>query len=320
MYVVTGGAGFIGSNLVKGLNDRGETDILVVDDLTDGRKFLNLVDCAFSDYLDREDFRNRIKSGVDFGPVSAVFHQGACADTVEQNGRYMLDANYETSKELLLWCQAKNVPFVYASSAAIYGGSHDFREGGAGERPLNVYGWSKLVFDRWLLRHWSELTAPAVGLRYFNVYGPREAHKGRMASVVHHFSRQVAETGKVRLFGGSHGYTDGEHRRDFVFVDDIVAVNLWAADGAGAPGIYNVGTGRSRSFNEIARAVIAWHGRGEIEYIPMPDDLKPAYQAFTEAELSTLRNAGYESDFKPIEDGVRRTLDALAQAEASAQR
>lgn len=319
MFIVTGAAGFIGSNLVKGLNNRGADDIVVVDDLTDGEKFANLTDCDFSDYLDREDFRARIRAGADLGAVAAVFHQGACADTVEQNGRYMLDANYETSKELFLWCQAKKVPFVYASSAAVYGASDDFREGGVGERPLNVYGWSKLVFDRWLLRQWNALSAPVIGLRYFNVYGPREAHKGRMASVVHHFSRQVAECGKVRLFAGSHGFPDGEHRRDFVFVDDVVRVNLWAANGAGVPGIYNVGTGGSRSFNEIARAVIAWHGRGEIEYIPMPDDLKPAYQAFTEAELSKLRSAGYEDDFIPIEEGVRRTLDALAQADAPAR-
>jgi ADP-L-glycero-D-manno-heptose 6-epimerase len=319
MFVVTGGAGFIGSNLVKGLNDRGEDDILVVDDLTDGKKFANLVDCAFSDYLDHRDFRERVKAGADFGPVAAVFHQGACADTVEQNGRYMLDTNYETSKELFLWCQARRVPFVYASSAAVYGGTGDFRERGQGECPLNVYGWSKLVFDRWLLRRWGMLTAPVVGLRYFNVYGPREAHKGRMASVVHHFSRQLAESGKVRLFAGSHGYADGEHRRDFVFVDDIVRVNLWAANGASVPGIYNVGTGKSRKFNEIAAAVIAWHGRGEIEYIPMPDDLKPAYQAFTEAELTRLRGAGYDDGFAPIEDGVRRTLDALAQPAGAAR-
>jgi ADP-L-glycero-D-manno-heptose 6-epimerase len=319
MFVVTGGAGFIGSNLVKGLNDRGEEDILVVDDMTDGRKFLNLVDDEFSDYLDHRDFRQRIKAGADFGPVAAVFHQGACVDTVEHDGRYMLDANYETSKELFLWCQAKRVPFIYASSAAVYGSTSDFREHGQGERPLNVYGWSKLAFDRWLRRRWDMLTAPVVGLRYFNVYGPREAHKARMASVVHHFNRQLAETGKVKLFAGTHGYADGEHRRDFVFVDDIVRVNLWAANGAGLAGIYNVGTGQSRSFNDLARAVIAWHGGGEIAYIPMPDDLKSAYQAFTEAELSKLRSAGYDAPFAPVEDGVRRTLDALSQPAGSSR-
>jgi ADP-L-glycero-D-manno-heptose 6-epimerase len=313
MFIVTGGAGFIGANLIKALNDRGEADILVVDDLTDGRKFGNLVDCTFADYLDREDFRDRIREGEDFGPVEAIFHQGACTDTVEQDGRYMLDTNYETSKEILAWCQARNVPLVYASSAAVYGAANDFREGGNGERPLNVYGWSKLLFDQWLRRRWSGLTAPVVGLRYFNVYGPREAHKGRMASVVHHFSRQIWESGKVRLFAGSHGYADGEHRRDFVFVDDVVKANLWAANGAGRSGIYNIGTGASRSFNDVARAVIDWYGRGTIEYFPMPDDLGPAYQAFTEASLDQLRAAGYANAFASIEDGVRRTLDAEAQ-------
>lgn len=313
MFIVTGGAGFIGSNLVKALNDRGAEDIVVVDDLTDGKKFLNLVDCAFGDYLDRDDFRSRIKAGQDFGPVAAVFHQGACADTVEQDGRYMLDTNYQASKELLLWCQARKIPFVYASSAAVYGATRDFREDGTGERPLNVYGWSKFVFDQWLRRRWRTLTAPVVGLRYFNVYGPREAHKGRMASVVQHFSRQISESGKVRLFGGSHGYADGEHRRDFVFVEDIVKVNLWAADTADVSGIYNVGTGASRTFNDIAKAVIAWHGRGTVEYIPMPDDLTAAYQAFTEAELAQLRKAGYSDAFAPIEEGVRRTLETQAQ-------
>jgi ADP-L-glycero-D-manno-heptose 6-epimerase len=313
MFIVTGGAGFIGANLVKALNDRGEDNILVVDDLTDGQKFRNLVDCTFADYIDREDFRDRIRAGEDLGPVTAIFHQGACTDTIERDGRFMLDTNYETSKELFAWSQARKIPFVYASSAAVYGSATDFREGGDSERPLNVYGWSKLLFDRWLRRRWSDLVAPVVGFRYFNVYGPREAHKGRMASVVHHFSKQVAETGKVKLFGGSHGYADGEHRRDFVFVEDVVGANLWAANGAGVSGIYNVGTGASRSFNDIARAVIDWHGRGAIEYIPMPEDLKPAYQAFTEAELTRLRGAGYAQAFAPIEEGVRRTLDAEAQ-------
>jgi ADP-L-glycero-D-manno-heptose 6-epimerase len=254
-----------------------------------------------------------LRAGKDLGRVTAFFHEGACADTTERDGRYMLDANFETSKEVFLWCQARKIPLIYASSAAVYGASSDFREGGDGEQPLNVYGWSKLVFDQWLRRRWNDVTAPVVGLRYFNVYGPREAHKGRMASVVHHFSRQIAESGKVRLFGGSHGYADGEHRRDFVFVEDIVRVNLWAANGAGRSGIFNVGTGKSRSFNEIAHAVIGWHGHGTIEYIPMPSDLAGAYQAFTQAELTALRRAGYDAAFAAIEDGVRRTLDAAAQ-------
>ncbi len=307
MLIVTGGAGFIGSNLVHALNARGRDDILVVDDLTDGRKFQNLAGARIADYLDRTDFRERIAAGQDFGPVEAVFHQGACADTTEWNGQYMLDQNFAVSKAVFAWCQAHETTLIYASSAAIYGSGDDFREDVPDPRPLNVYGWSKLLFDQWLARQ-GERAARVVGLRYFNVYGPREAHKGRMASVVHHFDRQLRDTGAVRLFGASHGVGDGEHRRDFVFVVDVVAVNLWAFDSDRAEGVYNVGTGQSRSFNDLARAVIAAHGSGRIEYVPMPADLAAAYQAFTEADISRLRRDGYSADFASIENGVRRTL------------
>lgn len=307
MLIVTGGAGFIGSNLVHALNARGRDDILVVDDLTDGRKFANLAGARIADYLDRAEFRERIAAGADFGPVEAVFHQGACTDTTEWNGQYMLDQNFACSKAVFAWCQQHETTLVYASSAAVYGSGEDFREDVADPRPLNVYGWSKLLFDQWLARQ-GERTARVVGLRYFNVYGPHEAHKGRMASVVHHFYRQLRDTGAVRLFGASHGVGDGEHRRDFVFVGDVVAVNLWAFDSASADGVYNVGTGQSRSFNDLARAVIAAHGSGRIEYIPMPADLGAAYQAFTEADIARLRRDGLDVDFASIEDGVRKTL------------
>jgi ADP-L-glycero-D-manno-heptose 6-epimerase len=307
MLVVTGGAGFIGSNLVHALNARGRDDIIVVDDLTDGRKFQNLAGARIADYRDRGAFREAIAAGADFGPVEAVFHQGACTDTTEWNGQYMLDTNFAFSKTLFDWCQKRAVPLIYASSAAVYGGGADFREEAPDLRPLNVYGWSKLLFDQWLARQ-GERTARVVGLRYFNVYGPGEAHKGRMASVVHHFDRQLRDTGTVRLFDASHGVGNGEHRRDFVFVGDVVNVNLWAFDSANAEGIYNVGTGASRSFNDLARAVIAQHGAGRIEYIPMPADLAEAYQALTQADIARLRRDGYAAPFLPIEDGVRRTL------------
>jgi ADP-L-glycero-D-manno-heptose 6-epimerase len=307
MLIVTGGAGFIGSNLVHALNARGRDDILVVDDLTDGRKFANLAGARIADYLDRAAFREMIGGGADFGPVEAVFHQGACTDTTEWNGQYMLDQNFAASKALFAWCQAHAVPLIYASSAAVYGSGDDFREDAADPRPLNVYGWSKLLFDQWLARQ-PRPAARTVGFRYFNVYGPREAHKGRMASVVHHFDRQLRDTGTVRLFGASHGVGDGEHRRDFVFVGDVVAANLWAFDNPLAEGVYNLGTGTSRTFNDLARAVIGARGEGRIEYIPMPADLADAYQAFTEADITRLRRDGYAEPFLAIEDGVKRTL------------
>ncbi len=309
MIIVTGGAGFIGSNLVHALNARGRDDIVVVDDLTDGRKFANLAGARIADYMDRNEFRSAIASGAGLGPVEAVLHQGACSDTTEWNGQYMMETNFAFSKALFAWCRANGVPLVYASSAAVYGGGTDFREDAPDLRPLNVYGWSKLVFDRWLAGQ-DQGGIRVAGFRYFNVYGPREAHKGRMASVVHHFARQLDDGGTVRLFAGSHGVGDGEQRRDFVHVDDVVAVNLWALESDTARGVYNVGTGTSRTFNDLARAVIAARGGGNIAYIPMPADLVGAYQAFTEADIGRLRAAGYDAPFLTIEDGVRRTLAA----------
>jgi ADP-L-glycero-D-manno-heptose 6-epimerase len=310
MLIVTGGAGFIGSNLVHALNRLGRDDILVVDDLTDGHKFRNIATARIADYLDRDDFRDRIARGAAFGPVEAVFHQGACTDTTEWDGRTMLDTNFAFSKELFAWCQERGVPLVYASSAAVYGAAAEFSEDMEGLRPLNVYGWSKLLFDRWVARRRGDLKARVVGLRYFNVYGPGEAHKGRMASVVHHFSKQIEETGVVKVFAGSHGHGDGEHRRDFVFVGDVVKVNVWACGSTEADGLYNVGTGASRTFNDIARAVIDFHGRGRIEYIPFPDDLRPAYQPVTQADIGRLRAAGYADPFVPPDVGVPETLGA----------
>ncbi|WP_421724379.1 ADP-glyceromanno-heptose 6-epimerase [Bauldia sp.] len=308
MFIVTGAAGFIGSNLIHALNDRGHSDVIAVDDLTDGHKFENLVGSQIADFIDARDFRQRILDGADFGKVAAVFHQGACSDTTEWDGRYMLDTNFTVSKELFGWCQDHAVPLIYASSAAVYGASTDFREDTPDLRPLNVYGWSKLLFDQWVARQGSSLPGKVVGLRYFNVYGPRESHKGRMASVVHHFSRQIEADGQVKVFGASHGFDDGEHRRDFVFVGDAVKVNLWAYQSPEASGVYNVGTGTGRTFNDLARAVIAFHGRGAITYIPFPADLNDAYQAVTTADIDRLRGAGYDEPFAAIEEGVPATL------------
>ncbi|BBL70243.1 ADP-glyceromanno-heptose 6-epimerase [Methylogaea oryzae] len=314
MIVVTGGAGFIGSNLVKALNERGRRDVLVVDNLKDGRKFRNLVDCDIADYVDKEVFAAGLRQGDFRHPgIQAVFHQGACSATTEWDGRYMMANNYEYSKQLLHFCAEHDIPFIYASSASVYGGGRVFGEQRANEAPLNVYGYSKLQFDQYVRLHRPSLRNQVVGLRYFNVYGPRESHKGSMASVAFHMRNQLAESGKVRLFQGCDGYGDGEQRRDFVYVDDVVAVNLWFLDNPTANGIFNVGTGRSQPFNDVARAVVAYHGRGEIEYIPFPEHLKGCYQSFTEADLEALRAAGCDVAFKTVEEGVALYMDWLAR-------
>ncbi|MGD8313049.1 MAG: ADP-glyceromanno-heptose 6-epimerase [Gammaproteobacteria bacterium] len=312
MIIVTGGAGFIGSNIVKGLNERGREDILVVDDLTDGTKFLNLVDCEILDYIDKDDFIGKVRNHMlPGGPVEAVFHEGACSATTEWNGRYMMENNYEYSRTLLHYCLENGIAFLYASSAAVYGAGRVFREAREHESPLNVYGYSKHLFDRYVCRLLPRATCQVAGFRYFNVYGPREQHKGGMASVAYHLGRQLEAGENLRLFEGSGGYGDGEQRRDFIYVDDVVDVNLWFLENPGKSGIVNLGTGRSQSFNEVAQAVIGWYGRGEIEYIPFPMHLKGRYQSFTEADISALRGLGYDRPFRPVEEGVPLYLDWL---------
>lgn len=316
MIIVTGGAGFIGSNIVKALNARGRTDILVVDNLSSGVKFKNLADCEIADYMDKEDFIARVQADAEVGgpmsgKVEAVFHEGACSSTTEWDGRYMMRNNYEYSKALLHWCLARKAAYIYASSASVYGAGRVFREIREHEEPLNVYGYSKFLFDQYVRRILSTAQSQIVGFRYFNVYGPREQHKGSMASVAFHLNSQVQDTGKVRLFEGCDGYGNGEQRRDFIYVGDAVDVNLWFLDHPDKSGIFNVGTGRSQPFNDIARAVIAWHGRGEIEYIPFPDHLRGRYQSFTEADISALRDAGYDKPFKTVEQGVELYMEWL---------
>lgn len=313
MIIVTGGAGFIGANLVAALNRMTAEPVMVVDDLTDGHKFVNLRDLDVADYLDKDDFRRRLDAGESFGEISAVFHQGACSATTEWDGRYMLENNFAYSKTLLHWCQRERVPFIYASSAAVYGGSTDFQEHPRNERPLNVYGYSKLLFDQYLRRHETQLTAQVAGLRYFNVYGPREQHKGSMASVAWHLANQLRDGDTVRLFEGSHGCADGEQQRDFVYVDDVVAVNLWLLQRPNVRGVFNCGTGAAAPFNAVGKAVIEHFGRGEIEYIPFPAHLESAYQAFTQADMSRLRSAGFDGEFRGVATGVAdylATLDA----------
>jgi len=313
MIIVTGGAGFIGSNLVKALNDKGFTDVLVVDDLTDGIKFRNLVDCQVIDYLDKDDFLQMVKQERNFTEnIEAIFHQGACSATTEWDGRYMMENNYAYSKALLHYCLKLKIPFIYASSAAVYGIGENFKEAKENEAPINVYGYSKYLFDEYVRRFVTEPESLVVGLRYFNVYGPREQHKGSMASVAWHLNQQIQETGKMKLFEGSGGYADGDQRRDFIHVDDVVKVNLWMLEN-GTYGIVNVGTGASRPFNDVAKAIISWHGKGEINYIEFPVHLEGSYQSYTEADIHSLRKMGYEDDFLSVEEGVKQYLDDLNQ-------
>jgi ADP-L-glycero-D-manno-heptose 6-epimerase len=306
--IVTGAAGFIGSQLIRALNARGHDDIIAVDDLTDGDKFRNLATCHISDYMDRDEFRAELRRWNLRNDVSAVFHQGACADTTESDGRFMMDANYTCSKEILHWCLERRVALVYASSASVYGLNRRCVEEPACEAPLNVYAYSKLQFDNYARRVLPEARSTVVGLRYFNVYGPGEAHKGRMASMVWQLWKQLEATGVARLFEGSDGYGPGEQRRDFVAVADVVDVNLHFAFGDLHTGIYNVGTGHARSFNDVARALIARLGRGRIEYLPFPDSLAGKYQSFTEADVARLRAAGYSRPFATLEEGIERMI------------
>jgi ADP-L-glycero-D-manno-heptose 6-epimerase len=331
-YVVTGAAGFIGSNLVRALNERGETNITAVDDLTRGDKFRNLVDCRISDFLDKREFLARIASGDFEGSVDAVFHQGACTDTTETDGRYMMDNNYRYSLALLDFCLEEEVPLIYASSAAIYGASTTFREDPQFESPLNVYGYSKLLFDQVVRRRLPDADSQVAGFRYFNVYGPREAHKQAtgMVSVAWQFFRQYRAERRLRLFEGSGGYGPGEQRRDFVSVEDVVKVNLHFLDHPETSGIFNLGTGKPQSFNDVAAATVnacrkadgqpplalaQMRDQGLIEYIPFPDKLKGKYQSYTQADLGALRRAGYRAPFLTVEDGVDRYVGVLLGAE-----
>jgi ADP-L-glycero-D-manno-heptose 6-epimerase len=285
---------------------------LVVDHLQNGIKYRNLVECRVADYLDRAVFLERLQQGAfHAGGIEAVFHQGACSSTTEWDGRYMMENNYEYSKILFHYCQQHQIPFIYASSAAVYGADDSFQEELIYEAPLNVYGYSKFQFDQYIRKHHSKLASQVVGLRYFNVYGPREAHKGSMASVAFHLNNQIKQGDVLRLFQGCDGYADGEQRRDFIYVGDTVAVNLWFLDHPEVSGIFNTGTGRSQTFNEVANAVLHYHKRGHIEYIPFPEHLRGCYQSFTEANLQKLRAAGCQHQFKNVAEGVQLYMEWL---------
>ena len=328
--VVTGAAGFIGSNIVKGLNARGIDDIIAVDDLTEGDKFRNLADLQIADYVDADDFYDLFAEGA-FGQVEAVFHEGACSDTMELDGKYMMDNNYTLSCELFHACQDQGTRLMYASSAATYGGSDTFSESPEFEKPLNVYGYSKLLFDQRLRREiglrFENSATQVAGFRYFNVYGPREQHKGRMASVAFHQFNQFQAEGKVKLFGEYGGYGAGGQMRDFVYINDVVAVNLWFLDNPQASGIFNLGTGKAQPFNDVAIALVntlrqtqndaalsideAARG-GLIDYIAFPPALVGKYQSYTQADLSALRAAGCDHAFADVQTGVAAYMQWLA--------
>ena len=320
-YVITGAAGFVGSNILAALNDRGERRIIAVDNLGQGDKFLNLTRRTIADYHDKAEFLRLIEEDRLDAPIAAVFHMGACSSTVEGDARYIMQNNYRYSVSLLDWCQEHDIPLIYASSAAVYGSGADFREHPRAERPLNAYGYSKLAFDQHVRARYDDLGAQVVGLRFFNVYGPGEAHKGRMASVAWHFFGQLEASGRVRLFRGTGGYADGEQRRDFVAVEDVVNVMMFFLDNPLTSGIFNVGTGRAQTFNDVAvaaanavarsrgespRSLAELRAQGVIDYIDFPNELQGKYQSFTQADVGKLRGVGYSAPFMDVETGVGR--------------
>lgn len=328
-YIVTGAAGFIGANLVRALNERGVTNIIAVDNLTRAAKFPNLVDCEIADYVDKSTFLGRLAEGAWDGAIEAILHQGACSDTMESDGRYMMENNYRFSATLLDYCVDEAVPLLYASSAAVYGSGRVFREERAHEAPLNIYGYSKFLFDQIVRRRLADASAQVAGFRYFNVYGPREAHKERMASVALHNFQEYRAKGRVRLFGAHDGFAAGGQSRDFVSVEDVVNVNLFFLERPDLSGIFNLGTGRSQPFNDVALAVVntcrAAEGKpamslgrmvdeGLIEYVEFPDTLKGKYQSFTQADITRLRAAGYELPFLTVEEGVGRYVAMLIKS------
>ncbi|AEG31713.1 ADP-glyceromanno-heptose 6-epimerase [Thiomicrospira cyclica] len=313
MIVVTGGAGFIGSNIVKALNAMGRSDILVVDNLKNGKKFINIADCDIADYLDKDDFQARIFAEEGLPKIDCVFHEGACSATTEWDGKYVMDNNYQYSKDLLHYCLDRKIPFLYASSAATYGDGPSFIEERQYEKPLNVYGYSKFQFDQYVRQILPKAQSQIVGFRYFNVYGPREQHKGDMASVAFKLHNQILRGENPKLFGEYDGYGPGMQTRDFVYIDDVVKVNLWFMANSGKSGIFNLGPAAAEPFKNVAEAVINFHGKGQIEYVPFPEHLKGAYQSFTQADNSRLRQAGYNEKFYTVAEGVHKYLSWLTE-------
>jgi ADP-L-glycero-D-manno-heptose 6-epimerase len=308
MIIVTGGAGFIGSAIVWKLNSEGIDDIIVVDDLGTSEKWKNLVTLRYNDYIHKDDFLDMVlEDDVPF-PVSGIIHMGACSSTTERDADYLMENNYRYSVNLADWAVKRDIRFIYASSAATYGdgllGFSDDSDSVAELKPINMYGYSKQLFDLWVLRN--ELEAKMAGIKFFNVFGPNEYHKGDMRSVIHKSFGQISETGKVRLFKSHRPeYGDGEQKRDFVYVKDCVDVIWWLFQNREVNGIFNLGTGEARTWNDLVKAVFSAAGKDpKIEYVDMPEAIREQYQYFTEAKMDKLRLAGCPLSFHSLEDAV----------------
>lgn len=309
MIIVTGGAGFIGSALIAGLNKRGISDILVVDQLVSDQRWKNLRNLSFADYAEKDDFREMLAGNKIGQSIEAVLHMGASTSTTETNASYLIENNYQYSKLLAQWAAAANVRFIYASSAATYGdglaGFSDDEKKINKLRPLNMYGYSKQLFDLWAYR--TGLLKKIVGLKYFNVFGPNEYHKGDMRSFVLKAFEQINATGKVRLFKSyKKEYKNGEQLRDFLYIKDAVDMTLFFLDNPQTGGLFNIGTGKARNWNDLVKAVFAAMGRKpNIEYIDMPESIRNQYQYFTQAEVTKPRKAGYKKQSISLEDAIK---------------
>lgn len=312
MIVVTGSNGFIGSNLIKGLNEIGYKDIMAVDNQDDLKLKENISHCDIEEFVNIDEFINLIRNNeIEGTKIRAIFHQGACSNTMEWDANFLYNNNLLYSKELLNFSQKTKTPLIYASSASVYGAGKIFKESVENEDPINLYAYSKFKFDQLVRQELIKSETQIVGLRYFNVYGPQEQHKGTMASVAFHLHNQLKDNNEIKLFEGSDGYDDGEQRRDFIYVEDVVKVNLWFLENQKVSGIFNVGTGKSQTFNEVARSVINWNKKGKINYVPFPEKLKGAYQSYTQADISKLRRAGYKDEFLNVQEGIKKYLDRL---------
>ena len=290
----------------------GIKNIIAVDDHSNLELKENIAHCEIQDYIDIEEFLDQVISNqFDNKGIRALFHQGACSNTMEWDAEYLYKNNLLYSKELLKLSKKLDIPLIYASSASVYGSGEEFKEFIENEDPINLYAYSKFKFDQIVRKELEDSTAQIVGLRYFNVYGPQERHKKNMASVAFHLHNQLKEAEEIKLFKGSDGFEDGEQRRDFIYVEDVVKVNLWFLENPNVSGIFNVGTGESQTFNDVAEAVIDWNKKGKIKYIDFPEKLKGAYQSYTQADIAKLREAGYEEEFLNVQEGVKRYLDTI---------